>query len=121
MSKDKKLPFSKVALLCLGIFGVFAAFFAGLIALTSSASFLVVFGWIMAIVVALMTITFFYMYVLAPSAMKDFIGYLLIIGGLGTMLVALYLGLFAHTDAAIAGGFGLIAAVIGAAIVNDKQ
>jgi hypothetical protein len=121
MSKNKNQPFSKVALICLGIFGVFAAFFAGFITLTSSASFVVVFGWIMGIVLALMVVTFFYGYVLAPSAAKDFIGYLLITGGLTAMFVAICLGLFAHTDVAVAGGLGLIAAVIGAAIVNDKQ
>jgi hypothetical protein len=53
--------------------------------------------------------------------MKNFTGYLLIAGGLAAMLVALCLGLFAHTNVAAAGGLGLIVAVIGAAIVNDKQ
>ncbi len=121
MSKDKNQPFSKVALLCLGVFGVFAALFAGLIALTSSASFTVVFGWIMGVVIALMAVTFFYEYVLAPSTMKDLIGYLLIAGGVGAIVVTVICGVFAGVNYTVWGGAGVIAAVVGAAIVNDRK
>ena len=66
MSENKNQPIAKVLLLCIAIFGAFAAFFAGLIALTSSASFLVVFGWIMAVVVAIMIPTLLWGYVIEP-------------------------------------------------------
>lgn len=48
--------------------------------------------------------------------MKDFVSVALISGGVGAMVVAICLALFAGVEASVLGGFGLLAAVIGAAI-----
>lgn len=104
MIETNNQPFYKVALLCLGVFGMLAALFAGLITLTSNASFWVVFAWIMAAVVVLMAIFFFYEYVLVRLAIKDFVGYLLITGGVGAIIVAVICGVFAGVDYTVWGG-----------------
>lgn len=48
--------------------------------------------------------------------MKEFLAYLLITAGLLAMGYALVFGIAGQGDPAVAGGFGLLAVVIGAAI-----
>lgn len=53
--------------MCSGIFTVWAIVFASIISLASNASFITVFGWAIAFVVALMIPTFLWGYVLEPK------------------------------------------------------
>ena len=52
--------------------------------------------------------------------MKDFLGYSLVIAGVGSIVVALCAGMFYGASLPVLGGGGLIAVVIGAAILNEK-